>query len=146
MPKKKTEHKYYSHSKIKVIFDDFIKGNSKHRYNIRNGAMHIYPKIEEVGAKVKEQVTIKMFNSLSNKVNNLSDKVDNLSTAFDTLSNKVDVLSTDFRSFVKKQEEFNQEQREFNQHVFKFMERQQEFNRAIMQRLDNIVAKNNLLE
>lgn len=139
MPKKKTEHKYYSRTKIKVIFDDFIKGNSKHRYNIRNGAMHVYPKIEEVGAKVKEQVTMKMFNSLSDKVNNLSDKVD-------VLSNKVDVLSTDFRSFVKKQEKFNEEQREFNQHVFKFMERQDKFNRAIMQRLDNIVAKNNLSE
>jgi len=39
-----------------------------------------------------------------------------------------------------------EKQEAFNSQVFEFMQRQDEFNKAIMQRLDNIVTKNNLSE
>jgi len=46
----------------------------------------------------------------------------------------------------EKQEEFNKSQLEFNKNQEEFNKSQLEFNKSIMQRLDNIVTKNNLSE
>ena len=143
MKKNKRERKYYPNDKMLKIFKDFLKLTKEHWYNIRDGVMHIHPRIE---GEDMEYVTVEQFNELSGKVNNLSDKVNDLSSKFNKLSDKVDTLSNNLNSFVK-------EQRAFNDQVFKFMQRQDHFKKEtikrldnIDKRLDNIVAKNNLIE
>ena len=63
-----------------------------------------------------------------------------------TIKSVLDILL----QFIKKQEKFNEEQREFNLQIQKEMRegfaKQEEFNRQIIHRIDNLVKINNLKE
>ncbi|RTZ68208.1 MAG: hypothetical protein DSZ21_02205 [Tenericutes bacterium] len=60
--------------------------------------------------------------------------------------NRLNEFEKNQLEFNNKQEEFNKNQLEFNKNQETFNKSQLEFNKAIMQRLDNIVTKNNLSE
>ncbi len=51
-----------------------------------------------------------------------------------------------FKYFEKKNNEHWQKQDQFNNRVLDFINQQQEFNKLIIRRLDNVVKKNNLKE
>jgi len=50
------------------------------------------------------------------------------------------------KTFVKDQKKFNKEQRQFNKEMLSFKEEQLKFNKEVINRLDNVIEKNSLIE
>jgi len=143
MANKKKERVYLKNEKMIEVCRNFVKETHEHWYNIINGVMHIHPKVE---GEDMEQVTLEMFNELSGKVNTLSDNIN-------SFVKEQQRFNDEQRKFNDEQREFNNTQKQFNKQVFEFMQRQDKNYKTVIKRLDNldnrldnIVAKNNLIE
>jgi len=111
----------------------------EYNYKKTTRGVSIMKRINEVSEKVMLKELVKGFTKLGTRFDKLENRFNEFEKKNDQHWEKQESFNSQVFEFMKRQDEFNKNQETFNRN-------QLEFNKAIMQRLDNIVTKNNLSE